>query len=216
MDNFNLKKYLAEGRLHKSNLNENKIPDEANLEDEKDPQKLKSYILNGVFNYDFDASGAIMALWANHRDIYDEISDQVGGNIHHWYSETFNSNDYDPANIDWIEDPGIPKYDGERYHSNVGGGEINEDEGGSLGDFEDFIDDMVNNYYDFDRGGRQKGIWDMAEFGDHENYDDADEFISLSDHLRERGGDDNFVTGPLYVSLVVMDNGDIEWLVKPN
>ena len=76
---------------------------------------------------------------------------------------------------------------------------------------------MVNMDYNFDRGGRQSGVWDMAEFGDHDKYDeDADDFRSLSDFLRQRGGEDTIISGPLLISLVVLDNGDIDWQVEEN
>jgi hypothetical protein len=86
----------------------------------------------------------------------------------------------------------------------------------SLSNWDGYINDLIANNYDSNQERRQRGVWSMSEYGNHDNYDDADEFRSLSDYLRQRGGEDNYVTGPLNVSLVVKNNGDIQWQVTPN
>jgi len=80
----------------------------------------------------------------------------------------------------------------------------------NISQFEDYISALYNFSVPQDAEGPTTGVWEKAEYGDSEQYEDADKFIALSSYLDEIGGKATLEGNP-DIKIELLPSGDIKW-----
>jgi hypothetical protein len=84
-------------------------------------------------------------------------------------------------------------------------GELTED----LTQFEDYVVGMFNSGVE-EEEGPQSDVWEKSEYANSDLYEDAQEFLDLSDYLKSVGGKATLEGNP-DINLELLRNGDIRW-----
>jgi hypothetical protein len=80
----------------------------------------------------------------------------------------------------------------------------------NIDSFEDYIQGMWDSSVPEETEGYFEGIWEKDEYADSEVYDDADEFLKLSQYLKSVGGEATLEGNP-DITLKLLPNGDIKF-----
>ena len=202
-DNFNYKKYLAEGKLLKEEVD---VLGNEFLQDIQDDMKMY---------YKMDVDMDDIKDWVNFYYIgYNSEYDEGPGDVDYEGNE-FGSEDYESEKKELVFDTAEREDFYMHLNPEADSTFPNLAEGKLLKEvMDEEMVDYVSAMYDSDvdqeaEEGFQSDVWSKAQYASNA-YNESSIFLELIDHLKSVGGKD-VVEGNPDIELELLPNGDIRW-----
>ena len=202
-DNFNYKKYLAEGKLLKEEVD---VLGNEFLQDIQDDMKMY---------YKMDVDMDDIKDWVNMYYIgYNSEYDEGPGDVDYEGNE-FGSEDYESEKKELVFDTAEREDFYMHLNPEADSTFPNLAEGKLLKEvMDEEMVDYVSAMYDSDvdqeaEEGFQSDVWSKAQYASNA-YNESSIFLELIDHLKSVGGKD-VVEGNPDIELELLPNGDIRW-----